>query len=359
MSREDSGEKSHEPTQKRLEDLRREGRAARSQDLMAAAAQGGLILAIAGPGLWSLERAGQAMAGLLAEVDRMAPLMTRGARPVVAEVLLPVLGAALPFFLLPLLAVLALITVQRGWLLTPSNLAPKLSRVSILANMGKKFGRQGLVGFAKSVAKLALVAAILGYFLTGRLDRIIGALYLSPLAGIGVLLRMLADFLLVVLLVSVVMGGADYLWQVFEHLRSARMSREELKEEQRDSEGDPHAKSARRQRGQEIAMNRMLADVPKAAVVVVNPTHYAVALAWDRKSGRAPVCLARGVDEIAAHIRERAMAAGVPIHSDPPTARALHAALRVGEEIPRDHYGAVAAAIRFAEAMRQKARGSR
>lgn len=355
---EESGEKSHEPTQKRLDDLRREGRVARSQDLLAAAAQGGLLLAIAGPGLWSLERAGQALAGLLAGADRLAPLLAQGVRPAAAGLLLPVLTAILPFFLVPMLAVLALVTLQRGWLFTPANLAPKLSRISILANAGKKFGRQGLMEFAKSAVKLALVAVILGFFLTGRLDRIIGALYLGPVAGIGVLLGTLTDFLLVVLLVSVVMGGADYLWQMFEHRRNARMSREELKEEHRDSEGDPQAKSARRQRGQEIAMNRMLADVPKAAVVVVNPTHYAVALAWDRKSGRAPVCLAKGVDEIAARIRERAMAAGVPIHSDPPTARALHAAIRVGEEIPRDQYRAVAAAIRFAEAMRQKARGA-
>lgn len=356
---EDSGEKTHEPTQKRLDDLRREGRVARSQDLQTAAAQGGLLLAIAGAGLWSLERAGEALAGMLAGADRMAPLLMQGGRPIMAGALWPVLTAILPFFLLPMLAVLAMVTLQRGWLFTPANLAPKLSRVSILANMGKKFGRQGLMEFAKSAVKLALVAAILGTFLTGRLDRIIGALYLAPMAGIGVLLRMLTDFLLVVLLVSIVMGGADYLWQFFEHRRSARMSREELKEEHRDNEGDPHAKSARRQRGQEIAMNRMLADVPKAAVVVVNPTHYAVALAWDRKSGRAPVCLAKGVDEIAAQIRKRAMAAGVPIHSDPPTARALHAAIRVGDEIPRDHYRAVAAAIRFAEAMRQKARRGR
>ncbi len=94
-----------------------------------------------------------------------------------------------------------------------------------------------------------------------------------------------------------------------------------------------------------------------ADVVIVNPTHYAVALKWDRASGRAPICVAKGMDEIAARIRERAQFAGVPLHSDPPTARALHAALDIGDEVDRSHYKAVAAAIRFAEAMRRKAKG--
>lgn len=103
-------------------------------------------------------------------------------------------------------------------------------------------------------------------------------------------------------------------------------------------------------------MNRMLADVPKADVVVVNPTHYAVALQWNRRAGRAPVCLAKGTDEIAARIREAAAAAGVPIHSDPPTARALHAVIDIGREIRPEHYAPVAAAIRYAERMRKRAR---
>lgn len=104
-------------------------------------------------------------------------------------------------------------------------------------------------------------------------------------------------------------------------------------------------------------MNQMLADVPEADVVVVNPTHYAVALKWSRLPGEAPVCVAKGVDEIAARIREKAQEAAIPIHRDPPTARALHAIVEIGQEIPEEQYRAVAAAIRFADAMRQRAKG--
>ena len=113
----------------------------------------------------------------------------------------------------------------------------------------------------------------------------------------------------------------------------------------------------RRQRGQEIATNRMLQDVGTADVVVVNPTHYAVALKWNRKARGAPICVAKGVDDVAARIRERAAEAGVPIHSDPPTARAIHANVEIGQQIQPEQYRAVAAAIRFAETMRKRRKG--
>ena len=126
-------------------------------------------------------------------------------------------------------------------------------------------------------------------------------------------------------------------------------------DEVKHSEGDPHIKQQRRQRAVEIAMNQMLSDVPDAGCRDRQPTHYAVALKWDRLSSGAPVCVAKGIDEIAARIREVAAENAVPIHSDPPTARALHASVDIGDEISPDHYVPVAAAIRFAEAVRRKA----
>ncbi|MEL6420660.1 MAG: EscU/YscU/HrcU family type III secretion system export apparatus switch protein, partial [Pseudomonadota bacterium] len=124
----------------------------------------------------------------------------------------------------------------------------------------------------------------------------------------------------------------------------------------KDAEGDPHLKQERRSRAQAIAAAQMMVDVPNADVIIVNPTHYAVALKWQREPGTAPVCVAKGVDEIAHKIREIANEAAVPIHSDPPTARAVHELVDVGEEIRAEHYQAVAAAIRFADLMREKVR---
>src|SRR5690606_21766296 len=127
----------------------------------------------------------------------------------------------------------------------------------------------------------------------------------------------LVDFLGLVVVTMLVFGIADYLWQRLEHLRRNRMSRRELTDEMKDSEGDPHVRHQRRQRGQEIAMNRMIADVPKASVVIVNPTHYAVALQWSRSDTGPPLCLAKGTDLVAGRIREAAISAGVPVRSDP------------------------------------------
>jgi len=152
------------------------------------------------------------------------------------------------------------------------------------------------------------------------------------------------------------MLGIDVVWQRFDHARRLRMSFQELREENRQSEGDPHVKAQRRNRAEAIATNRMLLDVPKADVVIVNPTHVAVALRWSRAKGSAPVCVAKGEDAVALRIREVAETAGVPLHADPPTARALHAAVPVGREIAPEHYRTVAAAIRFSERMRAAAR---
>ena len=172
------------------------------------------------------------------------------------------------------------------------------------------------------------------------------------------MLYILLRFLALTLLIAVVFGAADYLWQTIQHRHRNKMSRQELMDEAKDAEGDPHMKAQRRQRGHDIATNRMLTDVVRADVIIVNPTHYAVALKWQRTDRTAPICLAKGVDEIAARIRERATLAGIPLHSDPATARALFASVEVGEQIRPEHYRAVAAAIRFAEAMRKRARKS-
>jgi len=200
-----------------------------------------------------------------------------------------------------------------------------------------------------------VTCGLLAIFLTARADEILASLHQSPGQSTTVMLTILLDFLAISLLITLVFGGADYMWQLFQHQRRNRMSRQELVDENKDSEGDPHTKLQRRQRGQAIAMNQMLTDVGRADVIVVNPTHYAVALKWQRGDRTAPICVAKGVDEIAARIREAGAAAGVPIHSDPPTARALHATVELGAPIRPEHYSAVAAAIRFAEAMRKRA----
>lgn len=352
----DSAEKEHGPTQKKLDDARERGEVVRSAELATAAGYGGFLLAAIGAGAIALTRFGETGMVMLDQADRLSQTMLGGgggmATGLIGRAILP----ALPFLALPGLAVLAVLLAQRAITFTPDKLMPKLSRIDPIANARQKFGRDGLFEFAKSTVKLILVSVLLLAFLGSRLPVALGAQAVAPAMAASAMARLIVEFLIMVLAISVALGGIDYLWQHFAHLRRNRMSRQEVLDELRQSEGDPHMRQQRRQRGQAIANNRMMADVPKADVVIVNPTHYAVALRWNRASRRAPVCVAKGVDAVAARIRAAAATAGVPIHSDPVTARALHAGVEVGQEIRPEHYAAVAAAIRFAEKMRERAR---
>lgn len=357
MSEEEDGEREHEPTQKKLDDARKRGEVPRSPELSVAAGYLGLLIAAAALGAPALAAMVARFATLIEGADRHAADLLGGGSSLATGFLVGSLLPALPFLLVPALLVLAVLAVQRVLVFAPEKLAPRLSRIDPFANARQKFGRAGLFEFARNAVKLVVVSVLLAAFLRARLPRALVAQRYDPALVAAEALRLVVEFLLLVVLISGAIAAIDYLWQRAEFLRKNRMSRKELMDELKESEGDPHVRAQRRQRAEAIAMNRMLADVPTADVVIVNPTHYAVALRWERKSGRAPICVAKGTDSLALRIREAAMAAGVPIRSDPPTARALHAAVRIGEEVRPEHYAPVAAAIRFAEAMRQRSRG--
>lgn len=353
---EEAAAKEHEPTPQKLEEARRRGEVPRSADLATAAGYGGLLLALAAFGPATAERLGTAGMVLLGQADRLAPLMEAGAAPVAGGLVLALAAGLAPLLLLPAAGALIAWIAQRAVIVTPANLRPRLSRISPIAAAKAKFGRKGLVGFAKNFVKLVVVGAVLWAYLSARLPEIAGLAALDPRVAAARTMAVLTGFLALALAVAAVLGALDLLWQRAEHRRQNRMTRQELLDELKQSEGDPHLRGERRRRGREIAANRMMAEVPKATVVIVNPTHYAVALRWRRGDARAPVCVAKGVDAVAARIREAAAAAGVPLHRDPATARALHATVDVGEEIRPEQFMAVAAAIRFAEAMRARAR---
>ena len=195
-------------------------------------------------------------------------------------------------FLLLFLAAFLSLFAQRVFVVAPEKLQPKLNRISPISQAKNKFGINGLVEFAKTTLKMSLVAVVVLMVLYGERERIVAAIYLSP-GEIGAeITRLILLLLASVAAIAVVIAVPDYLWQRFSHMKKLRMSHEEMREEVKQTEGDPHLKSERRQRGQEIAANRMLLDVPKADVIIVNPTHYAVALKWNRFKGSAPVCVA-------------------------------------------------------------------
>jgi flagellar biosynthetic protein FlhB len=359
MSQDGGAEREHEPTERKLAEARKRGELVRSAEVNVAAAYGGLLIAASGIGLASLQGFGTKAMVLLDQADSLAPLLLGGESGPLGGLLGALLWHVAPWFLLPMAMVFAALMAQQAIVFAPEKLMPKLSRINPMANAKHKFGRGGLFEFAKSFVKLTVISLILGAFLYDRLPRIVMAQAVSPGMAVSELGSLIVEFLFLMLLIATTIGAVDYLWQRAEHLRRHRMTRQELIDELKQSDGDPHMKGQRRQRAVEIATNRMLSDVAKADVVIVNPTHYAVALKWKRGSLHAPICLAKGIDEIATRIRERAAEAAIPIHSDPPTARAIHATIAVGAEIRPEHFGAVAAAIRFAERIRQRARERR
>lgn len=357
MASEDDTDKQYEPTQKKLDDARKKGEIPRATDVTTAASYMGFVIAAMVAGEASLKQLGGVLRGLLENSDRLASDWLDGSgAPWSGEVQFSIFTSLLPWVGVPAVCVIAILFATRSVVFSAEKIKPKLSKVSPLSNAKNKYGRAGLFEFAKSFFKLSIYSILLGYYLWQKIPDITATMSLSPGMVTVELLQTVLGFFAIVLAIAIVIGGVDYLFQFNEHMRKHRMSHKEMQDEAKDQEGDPHMKQKRRQKAQEIATNQMLADVPKADVVIVNPTHYAVALQWDKSKGGAPVCVAKGVDEVAARIREVANENGIPIHRDPPTARALHATVDIGSEIWPEHYPAVAASIRFAEAMRVKMR---
>jgi flagellar biosynthetic protein FlhB len=356
---EDSADKSFDATPKKLLEARKKGDIAKSTDLLTACSYLGLLIAFSAAGGTGLSHVGSALMTLLNQPHTLAPLFfeSRAAAPAMG-IMQAVSSGIAPIFALPALGVILAIFAQQAWVFAPSKIEPKLSRISVISNAKNKFGQDGIFEFLKSFAKLVIFSTCLAVFIYIWLPQMIGALQTDPHIVIALLGEICMTFLGVVVVVSGVIGGVDALWQHASHMRKNRMSRKEITDESKESEGDPHMKQERRQRAFAAAQNQMMKDVPTADVIIVNPTHYAVALKWSRKPGEAPICVAKGVDEIAATIRRLGAEAGVPLHSDPPTARALHAAVEIGDQIRHEDFAAVAAAIRFAEQMRRRARGS-
>ncbi|ADO43500.1 EscU/YscU/HrcU family type III secretion system export apparatus switch protein [Ketogulonicigenium vulgare] len=357
MSEEAAGaDKSHDPTPKKLEDARKKGDHPKSADLTIAAAYGGYYLGLTALGAGLALAAVNQLGGLLYHADGLATDAFSAPAHVVLRPLLSITSlAVLPLITVPAMLALLSLFAQRALVFAPSKLVPKLSRISPLAVAKQKFGLAGIIEFLKSAAKLLLYTGALAWFLSTNFDEIAATPAMPARSVLVFMGQMLAAMLLIALVISLVLGVLDAVWQQIRHLRDNRMSRQEVMDEMKESEGDPHTRQQRRQRGIAIAMNQVAAEVPKASVIIVNPTHYAVALQWQPDSRRAPVCLAKGIDEVALRMRQIAQEHGVPIQSDPLTARALYAQTEVGQEISRQHYAAVAAAIRFADDMRRRA----
>jgi len=260
---------------------------------------------------------------------------------------------AIPFIFAMLAGIASGLVMHRP-IFTTEIMMPKLSRLSPLAGAKRIFGKEAFVQFLKSLLKMIIVAAAIFWVLWPERRRLDTLAQLNPLrmldAAWGLTLQLLGAVLAIFAFVAI----ADMLYQRHSWRERLRMTREDMKQEYKETEGSPEIKQRIRKLRMDMVRRRMMAQVPKASVIVTNPTHYAIALRYEQGMN-APLLLAKGVDAMAMKIREIATANDIPIVENPPLARALHARVEIDQEIPEEHYKAVAEVIGYVMRLRRRA----
>jgi len=341
----DSDDKTEDPTQKRLDDAHARGDVAKSQEVNTWFVIAGATLVLStfsgsiGGGILMPLRSLVANAGMLrADGTALLQLGNTLGIAVLAAVGVPLL--------MLMLAAIAGNMIQHRLVWSGESLKPKFSKVSPGAGFKRVFGKQAVANFAKGVFKLIALGAVMMAVLWPERHRLESFLRFDPSAILGVTTSLTLQLLGAVVAMLAAVAIADYFFQYRQWFERQKMSLQEIKDEFKQSEGDPHIKGRIRQLRVARMRKRMMAAVPKASVIITNPTHYSVALSYDRGMS-APVCVAKGVDNIAFKIREIAKKHDIPIVENVPLARALYATVEIDDEIPVEHYHAVAEVIGY------------
>jgi flagellar biosynthetic protein FlhB len=347
----DNTEKTEDPTQKRLDEALKRGDVVKSQEVNTwFVIAGATLVLMAFSGGMSSELT-TTMRGLLANAHNISmdgPALPRLFEKIGVELIAAV---AIPFLLL-MLAALGGNLIQHKLVWSLEVLAPKLSKISPAAGFKRLFSAQALANFAKGLVKLVLIGSVLTALMWPERARIMALERADPVAVLPLAQSLALKLLSAVVAIMAVVAIADYLFQYRQWYEKQKMSLRELKEEFRQSEGDPVIRGKMRQMRQTRQRRRMIAAVPKAAVIITNPTHYSIALQYERGMD-APICVAKGVDAVALKIREVAAEHSIPVVENPPLARALHATVEVDQAIPIEHYKAVAEVIGYVMRLRR------
>jgi flagellar biosynthetic protein FlhB len=355
VSESNSGERNFDATERRLDQARERGDVPSVREAPVAgvylAALVGLLL-LGGP---IARRIGEVVLPMLEQPDALLDLTSEGLGVAGRSVALALAFAIVPFFALTLSGALLPYVLQNAIAVSPDRIMPKLSNLSPSKGIKRIFSTRSLFEFAKNLSKMLVVAA--ATYLVAR------PIYEGSVGLVSTDLAFLPDMLLhavfmIVLaaaVVSVTIAGIDVPYQQWAYRRRLRMTLQEMRDELRESEGDPHVRARRRTLRRKQAQRRMMQQVPKATVIVTNPTHFAVALRYRRGEDAAPVVVAKGVELMALRIRKVARENGIAIIENPPLARALHASAEIGDIIPREHFEMVAKIIGLVWARRGEA----
>jgi flagellar biosynthetic protein FlhB len=353
----ESASKTEEPTPKKLADARKKGDVAKSMDIPQLASLAGAFGVMAIGGGWFLRDMAMQLLPFVAHPDEIE-LSGQGAMQVVVQAGLA--AAPLTVTVLAGAGVAGGIgyLAQTGFMLTGEKLKPEAKKISPLEGFKRIFGVEGLVQFLKSVLKIAVTGWVAWLVLKPRAADLSALASMEPAAMLPLSADLIRALFYAVMTFLALTAGLDWFWQRQRFTARMRMSREELKEEYKQSDGDPHVKAKQKQIRAERSRRRMMQNVPNATVVIMNPTHYAVALRYEAGQTAAPECVAKGVDDLALRIRALAEDSGVAVIEDPPLARALYAAVDVDQQIPEAHFEAVAKIIGFVMSAAQRRAGA-
>jgi flagellar biosynthetic protein FlhB len=352
-----SEERTEEPTAKRLEKAKEDGQVVRSQELSVAAMMIGVALFLSVFGGMIILQLSQVFAnGFVFDrndvfSDNLLP-STFG-RHAVDSIL-----AVSPIFALAVFIAFAAAGMLGGYICSAKSLAPKASKINPLNGFKRMFGTKALVDLTKAITKFALVGAVLYLVVSANFDRLIALGFMdidSALAGAGDIIATGAVWVTLTLIIA---AGIDVPYQLYEHNKKMKMTKQEIKDEFKDTEGRPEVKAQIRRKQREMAMGLMMDAVADADVIVVNPEHFAVALNYDPSSSGAPILVAKGVDFLAQGIREKAKEHGVSVFTAPTLARALYFTTELDEAIPEELYYAVAQVIAYVFSLNSLERGA-
>ncbi|MBT5049237.1 MAG: flagellar biosynthesis protein FlhB [Rhodospirillaceae bacterium] len=352
----DQSQKTEEPTQKKLDDAKEKGQVAKSQEVN----HWFMILASTVMVMMFLPTTMKNFGGLLQKFIEQPHLISvdkLGLRATLADTIQETVFILLPTLVLFVLAAIAAGVIQNGLIISAEQMKPKLSKISMKSGLKRLFSMKSIAEFSKGIAKIAIVASVGIAIIWPAFSGLERLPSMELISSIGVLYSLTIRLMIGVLAIVSLIAVLDFLFQRFQHLKEMKMSIQDIKDEMKQSEGDPQVKARLRQIRRERAQQRMMQAVPEASVVIANPTHFAVALKYELNEMAAPVVLAKGIDAIALRIREVAEENDIPVITNPPLARALHAGAEIGDEIPAEQFKAVAEIIGYVLRLKGKLPG--
>ena len=347
---EETEDKTEEPTEKKVRDSIEKGDTPHSREASLFMSMGAALIVMA---LVMRENVQPLVAALTQVFASPARYPLNDAADIVS--LLSLIGGAAAIFLVPILTLMLVSGIAAAFAqglprISASRITPKFSKISPAAGFKRIISKRGLIEFLKSVSKLALVCAVAYLVLKGDFEALVQTIFIDPSKIGTIVMDMIVRLLAGCCVAYALVTGADLVWSKFKWRQDLKMTKQEVKDEHKASEGDPIYKAKRRSIALDRHRRRMMAAVPKATMVIANPTHFAIALRYVREEGGAPLVVAKGQDLVALKIREIAEAAGIPVIEDKALARSMYDHVEVSKMIPAEFYKAVAELVHFLQA---------